>query len=136
MIRFINLSNQIIEEQKEFAFYDTVTDTFLTFNGSSTWWTVEEFRNDYTGEELDRYLKLIPDWWDVNILFKDDVIEGIKQIEYPVERTFEECPKCGHKQISLDAHPLFDNMIKMGFCEDPKCGHSWIVSMKKIQPPQ
>lgn len=61
MIRFINLTNQIIQGVKEFAFFDTVTDKFVEFSGSQTWITIEDFKQDYIGEEIERYLKLIPD---------------------------------------------------------------------------
>jgi len=37
MIRFIDLSGQITEEGKEFAFYDTVTDRFIEIGGDQIW---------------------------------------------------------------------------------------------------
>lgn len=61
MIRFIDLKDQIIEGTNEFCFYDTVTDTFVTFSGSQTWETVEDFQNDYTGTEIERFLNLVPE---------------------------------------------------------------------------
>lgn len=61
MIRFIDLSDQIIDGEKEFAFYDTVIDTFKIFSGCQTWDTIEDFKNDYVGEELERYLNKIPE---------------------------------------------------------------------------
>ncbi len=50
MIRFIDLGDQIYcnGEANSFAFYDTVTSTFETFNGSQDWETVAEFMEDYT----------------------------------------------------------------------------------------
>jgi hypothetical protein len=68
MKRFIDLGNQtgnidIKEGEKEFAFYCTVLDCFESFGGSQTWETKDEFKDDYQGNELDRYLKLIPDSW-------------------------------------------------------------------------
>lgn len=50
MIRFIDLGDQIYcdEESQSFAFYDTVTSTFETFNSSQDWETVAEFMEDYT----------------------------------------------------------------------------------------
>lgn len=63
MIRFIRIGDQIIDGANEFAFYDTTTDTFRNFSGISTWETVEEFIECYEGDELDRYLNLIPKDW-------------------------------------------------------------------------
>jgi len=60
MIRFIDLTNQITEGTKEFAFYDTVTDKFVLFSGCQTWETIENFKQDYSGNQIDRYLSLIP----------------------------------------------------------------------------
>lgn len=61
MIRFIDLSNQITEGIKEFTFYDTITDKFLVFSDCQTWESIDNFKEDYTGDDLERYLKLIPE---------------------------------------------------------------------------
>lgn len=61
MIRFIDLTGQINDGSPEFAFYDTVTDIFAEFSGNQTWESVESFKEDYTGDQVDRYLRLIPD---------------------------------------------------------------------------
>ena len=63
MIRFIDLSNQIEEGINQFSFFDTVTDKFEEFSGSQTWETVYEFQEDYDGNNIDRYLDLIPLKW-------------------------------------------------------------------------
>lgn len=60
MIRFIDLTDQITDDEREFAFYDTVTGTFLKFSGWQKWSTVEDFKEDYDGDDLPRYLSLIP----------------------------------------------------------------------------
>ncbi|MTK53286.1 hypothetical protein [Paludibacter sp.] len=65
MKRFIDLGNQTgnidyDSGEREFAFYDTVRDCFETFGGSQTWTCIEDFIKDYSGNELDRYLILIP----------------------------------------------------------------------------
>jgi len=60
MIRFIDLGDQICEGSKDFDFYNTINDQFVRFNGVQTWETTEEFIEDYNGDELDRYLSLIP----------------------------------------------------------------------------
>jgi hypothetical protein len=68
MKRFIDLGDQtgnIDYEagEREFAFYCTVVDKFETFSGNQTWATKQEFIEDYVGDELQRFLGLIPlDW--------------------------------------------------------------------------
>jgi hypothetical protein len=62
MIRFIDLETQINEEP-EFAFYCTIKDRFLVFNGVSTWSNADDFTDDYNaddGDDIYRYLLLIP----------------------------------------------------------------------------
>jgi len=66
MKRFIDLSDQIIEGTKEFAFYDTTIDKFLEFQGVQTWETMEEFMKDYDGDDMERFTKLIPENWPNN----------------------------------------------------------------------
>jgi hypothetical protein len=68
MKRFIDLGSQTgnIDEskgEKEFAFYCTSLDKFETFSGCQTWFTRQDFINDYEGNELNRFLKLIPSDW-------------------------------------------------------------------------
>ena len=73
MIRFIDLGDQILEGQKEFAWFDTVTDTFEEFNGNQAWETWEDFAEDYLVDEgkgmipdsrpLRRYKGLFPSVW-------------------------------------------------------------------------
>lgn len=65
MIRFIDLSNQIIEGEKEFAFYNTVTGKFFEFSDSQTWDCIEDFITDFTGDDLNRFILLIPENWGV-----------------------------------------------------------------------
>jgi hypothetical protein len=64
MIRFIDLGDQIIDDCNEFAFYDTTIDKFREFQGIQTWSSIEDFKSDYDGDELDRYLRLIPKDWE------------------------------------------------------------------------
>jgi hypothetical protein len=33
----------------------------MSWNGSATWETAEEFKSDYEGEHIERYLRLIPE---------------------------------------------------------------------------
>lgn len=69
MIRFINLGTQLYltndTDGFEFAFYCTVRDVFEEFSGSQTWASKKEFIADYDGDELDRYLSLIPEGWNI-----------------------------------------------------------------------
>lgn len=65
MLRFINLSDQINEGEKEFAFYDTVKESFVTLSGSQTWASVEDFTKDYQDEQSSKHnyarmVRLIP----------------------------------------------------------------------------
>lgn len=70
MIRFIEIGNQIgyaDEEngEKEFSFYNTVTDTFITIGESCVWTKKADFIHEYNhsgecGYPLERFLILIP----------------------------------------------------------------------------
>jgi len=51
MIRFIDLGDQILEGTKHFAWFDTVIDTFETFNYSQTWECWKDFEDDYNVEK-------------------------------------------------------------------------------------
>ena len=76
VIRFIDLGRQIgLDDQwpREFAFYDTVTDTFVNFKGSETWETVDDFRYDFDplmGWELSRFIDKIPAGWPQGALWR------------------------------------------------------------------
>lgn len=86
MIRFIDLTGRIYldDEEKAFAFFDTTTDKFCEFSGNQYWDKLEDFKEDYTGNEIDRFLRLMPpsivySWKDSKIslngkefLFKQD----------------------------------------------------------------
>lgn len=79
MIRFIDLGDQIVEGTREFAWWDTVTDTFLQFSGEQTWETWDQFETDFkfsfptteqivkgdvpTEEKLARFKRLFPEEW-------------------------------------------------------------------------
>ncbi|MEK6881463.1 MAG: hypothetical protein AABY22_17705 [Nanoarchaeota archaeon] len=66
---FIDLGDQTGENTgegvKEFAFYDTGNDMFESFNGISTFENKEEFLQFYSGNEPERYLRLIPVNWNI-----------------------------------------------------------------------
>lgn len=61
MIRFIDLTGQIYldDVKKSFAFFDTTTDKFLEFSGNQYWDNEEDFKNDFTGNDIDRFLRLM-----------------------------------------------------------------------------
>jgi hypothetical protein len=70
MIRFLNLKNQICEGQNDFAFFDTVSNTILTFDNEQVFSSLQEFENaykqSYMNKEggtrpLSRFTGLIPD---------------------------------------------------------------------------
>ena len=59
MIRFIDLGDQILEGMREFAWFDTVVDRFIEFNGTHVWDSWEDFESDAEGDEdMDRYERL------------------------------------------------------------------------------
>lgn len=89
MLRFIDLTGQIYldDEEKSFAFFDTVRDKFCEFSGCQQWDSIEEFKNDYTGDEINRYLSLIPQkfytytWKDVSVrLLGEEIV--VQPIQY------------------------------------------------------
>ncbi len=67
MKRFIDIGHQMYlgdNEPKQFAFYCTVIDRFEQFAGEDVWYHTDDFTKDYLeagGDELERYLGLIPD---------------------------------------------------------------------------
>ena len=67
MIRFIDLGNQISEDTKQFAFYDTVTNGFIMVNGMQAFESKEEFISQQSGFNdvafFQRCLSLIPENW-------------------------------------------------------------------------
>ena len=70
MIRFIDLGDQILEGERQFAFWNTVPDMFLTYNGNQVWSTWIGFEADviwHVGEEraqaiFERFEPLVPNW--------------------------------------------------------------------------
>ncbi len=65
MIRFIDLTNQITDDQPAFAWFNAVTNSFLCSNGKRIWKTWNEFQWDYAaggwpGPSLERLSALFP----------------------------------------------------------------------------
>jgi hypothetical protein len=95
MKRFIDLTNQICDGEREFAFYCTVRGVFETFSQAQTWSSVEQFKQDYDSNDLERYLNLIPDDWEkkesewknVEVHIFGKKISSISSINYNKEIT-------------------------------------------------
>lgn len=74
MIRFIDLGHQIdiFEEESHFAFYDTMTDSFLSFGGCQVFTSLDDFAEawdismgqgrpeDFCGG-IHRFINLVPE---------------------------------------------------------------------------
>ncbi len=56
MIRFIDLGDQITEGFREFAWFDTISDSFIDLCGEQTWETWERFEGS-----LNHTMRLDPD---------------------------------------------------------------------------
>ncbi len=63
MIRFVYIGSQIVDNSTDFAWFNTVTDQFIEFNGTHVWADWDEFEGDYTdkGVELSRFKRLYQD---------------------------------------------------------------------------
>lgn len=83
MIRFIDLTGQIYQDdnEKSFAFFDTVRDKFCEFSGCQIWDDVQEFKDDYRGDQIARFLSLIPasfnnyEWKDTKLILMGKEVE-------------------------------------------------------------
>ena len=73
MIRFIDLGKQIAVDEtdpawpRQFAFYDTIQDRFISINGYMVFDSLadlaSEMEQDFTDPEFyNRLLRLLPDW--------------------------------------------------------------------------
>ncbi len=63
LIRFIDLRHHADDIGDRFAFWDTVTDRFVSDDmGCQAWTTIDEFVQGYQGDELDRFVGLTPEW--------------------------------------------------------------------------
>jgi len=67
MIRFVNITGQIIEDEFCFAWYDTVRDRFIEVNNNQVWDSWGEFAEDFVlnkGDnstfDLSRFFSLFP----------------------------------------------------------------------------
>lgn len=65
MIRFIHIGGQINKDADEFAFFDTVTDRFVTIYDDQTWGSRDDLIEsmalaDMSGRDRERMLSLLP----------------------------------------------------------------------------
>ena len=82
MIIFLDLSNQIIEGELNFAFYDTVSGFILPFDDKQVFDSVIDFIEsakpfyDINGDYIKILLSLIPDMFILNdcVEFKDNIL--------------------------------------------------------------
>ena len=80
MIRFIDLGDQILEGQRQFAWFNTITDTFENYNGCEAWETWKEFEDDHNADpepihsmyHTERYKALFPKEWPPPFVSAED----------------------------------------------------------------
>lgn len=84
MIRFVYIGDQITKGGREFAFFDTVTERFASFDGESVFESVEDFKEASAGFKAfqDRFFSLIPKDY---LLFEEVRKVDPKQLELPLE---------------------------------------------------
>lgn len=67
MIRFVDLGHQLgvdSEDPRMFAFFDTTTDTFVSFQGVEAWESMADFCLDFNMlEPIERFTSKIPASW-------------------------------------------------------------------------
>lgn len=78
MIRFVDIRGQGVGSR--FAWYDTVSDTFLSLSGSMSWVTWDEFVEDYKAEYSDydkaypdTHESLCPEWAKTGPVYEDEL---------------------------------------------------------------
>jgi hypothetical protein len=124
MIRFLNLTDQITEGEKKFAFFDTVTGKIVSFNDDNifdSWKEFEEayFRSSFTAESygfpgtsdlhsLDRLEKLVPEGF-----FNTNRILTIIESPYAgdVEKNVEYARHCVHNSLLLGEAPIASHLL-------------------------
>ncbi|MBK7037443.1 MAG: hypothetical protein IPI31_02355 [Bacteroidetes bacterium] len=67
MIKFIDLSDKLMEDKRAFAFYNTETHHFLSFYNREIWYSYADFQDCLENEkdkdsvlQIDEYKKIIP----------------------------------------------------------------------------
>lgn len=56
MIRFVYIGEQIIDGNQNFAWYDTITDEFISFNGQMIFDSWEDFEKAHELEKADAWM--------------------------------------------------------------------------------
>lgn len=67
---FVNVGKQIyneFEDNNQFCFYCTVLDKFESFSDELLFETLEQFESHYDGDDIERYVSLIPSNFNNNI---------------------------------------------------------------------
>jgi len=67
MIRFIHIGDQIKDDADEFAFFDTVTSTFLSFDGEQVFDSFGDFAYFAADERYQRCLRILPERYSLAI---------------------------------------------------------------------
>jgi hypothetical protein len=98
MIRFLDLTDQITEGEKNFAFFDTVTGSMCSFNGEQVFDSWKDFEEAYfntsfsTGDygsagvsdlhSLDRLQKLVPEgFFSASSKLENEVISFVSDLK-------------------------------------------------------
>jgi hypothetical protein len=82
MIRFIDLGKQIASDEtdpdypRQFAFYNTISDQFLSTNGGQVWYSWDDFLNnaalELSLEMIERCRSLCPAWVFDSVLEREE----------------------------------------------------------------
>ncbi len=73
MIRFIYIGDQIEEDGKQFAFFNTCNNKFVTFEGEEVFDSVKDFKFYKTNKAYERCFNNIPEEYKLNKLHKPPI---------------------------------------------------------------
>lgn len=113
MIRFIDIREQGTGDR--FAFWDTVTDSWVCVDGDYAWSLWEDFAKAAEGIlDLSRYRSLCPDWVDVEDSLDEERVVHFKITDGPdIFETNAPCPWCGCTAVYFGSY-LYDAWIQCG----------------------
>ncbi len=122
MLRFIDLTGQVfLDDTFCFAWFCTVTDTFLTLDGTQMWMDWQEFEEDWNEEkeegkyELERFVGLFPkDKEGYRYWIKEGRVE-MRALRVRIEdEEYEELRQCisHHGEISFILRRAVKEFIK------------------------
>ncbi len=106
MIRFIDLRHHTEDLGGDrFAFWDTVTDTFVTDDiGCQTWETIDQFTEGYLGpQKIERFIALTPGWAKATKAATDPRHITSEEMHWIVKRDL--CSLAGRVQVLLKGGP-------------------------------